>query len=177
MRVLHLVRHAKSSWNETGGGDHERPLAPRGRKAAPAMARWMAENGVAPSLILVSTARRCQETLALMRPCFPGRPQVMTESGLYLASAEDLLARLRRIDRGCDEAMLIGHNPGLHDLALLLAGHGAAADLAALAVKFSTGALASLSFDGEGRGEDWSALARGGLRLIRFVRPGDLPEL
>jgi phosphohistidine phosphatase len=172
MRVLHLLRHAKSSWDDAGAGDHARILAPRGRKAAPAMARWMAGAGVAPRLILVSTARRCQETLALMLPILGGAPQVLRESALYLASADDLLARLRRLDAAQREVMVIGHNPGLHDLALLLAGHGAAEDLARLAAKFSTAALASLSTEGE-----WPGLARGGLRLDRFVRPADLPEL
>jgi phosphohistidine phosphatase len=156
------------------GGGYMYPPVPRGAPtAAPAMARWMASVGVAPSLVLVSTARRCQETLALMLPCFRGRPQVLTEAGLYLASADALLAQLRRLEPGRDEVMLIGHNPGLHDLALSLAGHGAATDLAALAEKFSTGALASLSVEGD----DWSALVPRGAKLVRFVRPSDLPEL
>lgn len=136
------------------------------------MARWMAGAGVAPSLILVSTARRCQETLALMLPILGARTRVLSEGGLYLASADDLLARLRRLEAEHREVLVIGHNPGLHDLALLLAGLGAAEDLARLSAKFSTAALASLSME-----EGWPSLVRGGLRLVRFVRPADLPEL
>lgn len=171
MLTLHLVRHAKAS-RETPVDDHDRPLAPRGRRAAPAMARWMAANGVAPELVLVSTARRCRETWSAMQPEFPSRPAVEVEAGLYLASAVDLLARLRRLPAARREVMLIGHNPGLHELAVSLAGEGAGAEWRQLREKFSTGALATLSSTRLG----WSDLASGSLGLVRFVRPADISE-
>ena len=127
MPTLHLVRHAKAS-RDNPVDDHDRPLAPRGRRAAPAMARWMVAKDIAPELVLVSTARRCRETWAGMQPEFPVRPAVEMEDGLYLASAAELLARLRRLPADRREVMLIGHNPGLHELAVSLAGDGAGTD-------------------------------------------------
>ena len=171
MPTLHLVRHAKAS-RDTPVDDHDRPLAPRGRKAAPVMARWMAEKGIAPELVLVSTARRCRETWAGMQPEFPSRPTVEAEDGLYLASATQLLARLRRLPAGRREVMLIGHNPGLHELAVHLAGDGAAAERRQLQEKFLTGALATLSSPGL----VWSDIGPGRLSLIRYVRPADISE-
>ncbi len=171
MLTLHLVRHAKAS-RDNPVDDHDRPLAPRGRKAAPAMARWMAAEGIAPELVLVSTARRCRETWAGMQPEFPTRPTVEMEDGLYLASAAELLARLRRLSADRGVVMLIGHNPGLHELAVSLAGVGAAVDRRQLQEKFSTGALATLSLPDLA----WSDLGPGRLSLVRFVRPADIVE-
>lgn len=171
MPTLHLVRHAKAS-RDAPVEDHDRPLAPRGRRAAPAMARWMAENGVAPELVLVSTARRCRETWAAMQAEFASRPAVEFEAGLYLAAAGDLLARLRRLPAGRREVMLIGHNPGLHELAVSLAGAGDGVGRRRLHEKFSTGALATLSSPAS----EWSGLSPGRLDLIRFIRPSDIVE-
>jgi phosphohistidine phosphatase len=169
MPILHLFRHAKSSRDDPGLDDHDRPLAGRGRKAAPAMAAWMADNGIVPGLVLVSTARRTRETWAAMQPAFTPRPEVAFEADLYLASAEELLARLRRLRDDGREVMLIGHNPGLHDLSMNLARGGEHAKLVA---KFPTAALCSL----ETGGESWQRLGDGNSRMIRFVRPSDIAE-
>lgn len=171
MPTLHLVRHAKAS-RDNPVDDHDRPLAPRGRRAAPEMARWMAEQGIAPELVLVSTARRCRETWAGMQAEFPARPTVEMEDGLYLASAAEILARLRRLPAGRREVMVIGHNPGLHELAASLAGDGAESERRQLQEKFSTGALATLSSPRL----DWSDLGPRRLSLVRFVRPADIVE-
>jgi len=171
MPVLHIFRHAKSNRDDPGLDDHDRPLSSRGRKAAPAMARWMAENGVAPGLVLVSTARRTRETWALMQGAFAGpRPEVVFEDALYLASVDELLARLRRLsDDDGREVMLIGHNPGLHDLAVTLAGADAGP---ALVEKFPTAALCSLRLGAK----SWGRIAPGSGKIIRFVRPVDISE-
>ena len=136
------------------------------------MARWMVAKGLVPGLVLVSTARRCRETWSAMLPEFPSRPAVEMEEGLYLASAGQLLARLRRLPADRREVMLIGHNPGLHELAISLAGDGAGAERRQLQEKFSTGALATLSSPNLG----WSDLVSGSLSLVRFVRPADIAE-
>lgn len=171
MSLLHLVRHAKSSRDDAGLDDFDRPLAPRGRKSAPTMARWMVENDVTPGLVLASTAKRCRETWALMRPAFKPTPEVEFEDGLYLASAEELLDRVRRLPEKRHEVMLVGHNPGLHDLALrLVSGHGI--EHGRLAEKFPTGALCTIDF---GRAS-WRHTAAKSGQLIRFVRPVDIHE-
>jgi len=168
MPVLHLFRHAKSNRDDPGLDDHDRPLSARGRKAAPAMAKWMAENGVAPELVLISTARRTRETWTGMQAAVTKPPEVLFEQGLYLATAEELLARIRRLADDGREVMVIGHNPGLHELAVLLAGDTADPSLID---KFPTAALCSLQTP-----KSWARLAPGGGKFIRFVRPVDISE-
>lgn len=164
-RRLYLLRHAKSSWKERGLADHERPLAGRGRRAAKAMGRYLREEGIAPELVLCSTARRARETLERIEL---GDGDVRFEDELYAADADTLLARLKRIPTAVGSAMLIGHNPGIQQLALVLARHGSAAH--ELDAKFPTAALATLAF----RARGWDALDRGAAALIDFVRPRDL---
>jgi phosphohistidine phosphatase len=166
MPMLHLLRHAKSSWDESRLDDHDRPLSGRGRKAAPAMGEWMAAHGVAPELILVSTARRTQETLKAIIRSLGDRPEVESEEALYLATADALLARLRQLPPSRHEVMVIGHNPGLHELALLLAQPGEGSDHQRLREKFPTAALASLESAGP-----WPSLKPRSMRLVRCIRP------
>jgi phosphohistidine phosphatase len=166
-RRLYLLRHAKSSWKEKGLADHDRPLARRGRRATKAIRRHLREQGVEPELLLCSTARRARETLEGIEPAL-GRGKVRVEPDLYGAGPADLLARLQAIPAAVRSVMVIGHNPGLAQLALLLARHGSRVH--ELEAKFPTGALATLAF----RGPGWAALDRGTAELIEFIRPRDL---
>ena len=145
---LLLLRHAKSSWDDPSLADHDRPLAPRGRKAAKRICEYLRDEEIEVSLVLCSSARRARETLERVQP--PG--EVMIEPGLYGASASQLLERVRRVPDDFDSVMLIGHNPALEDLTLALARPGT--ELAGQ--KFPTGALATLTFSGP-----WHALAPG----------------
>jgi phosphohistidine phosphatase len=146
---LYLLRHAKSSWDEPGLADHDRPLARRGERAADAMGRYLREHGIEPEVILCSTATRTRQTLERL-----GLPDARIEPELYGADA----ATLRALIPDASSVMLIGHNPGMQDLALSLARSGA--KLGELAEKFPTGALATIELD---TGE-----------LVDFVRPRDL---
>src|SRR4051812_25831408 len=143
MKRLYLLRHAKSSWKDTSLPDHDRPLAGRGRRAAKAIARHLREQGIEPELVLCSTARRARETLERIEPGL-GTPAVQVEDDLYAASAPVLLDRLRNVPDTVGSVMLIGHNPGLQELALDLA-HPAPA-VRELATKYPTAALATLAF-------------------------------
>ena len=165
-RVL-LMRHAKSSWKDTAVPDHDRPLAGRGKRAAKAMGRYMRDERVAPALVLCSTARRARETLARIEPGM-ARHSVRVERQLYGASADALLERLRRVPDTFDSVLMIGHNPGLQELALYLAAPSAERD--ELGAKYPTAALATL----EVSAESWRAVDRGSARLVGFVRPRDL---
>lgn len=169
MKTLHLLRHAKSSWKEPGTEDHARPLARRGERAAERMGMLAAEAGVRPDLVLCSTAERARATLARVLPRLKGEPRVLFEAGLYLASAGALLDRLCQVDPGVGEVLLVGHNPGLGELAVLLAGSGEAADRLRMARKFPTGAWAEICFR-----EPWAQLGPGRGELRRFVAPRDL---
>jgi phosphohistidine phosphatase len=167
MLMLCLLRHAKSSWEDASVQDFDRPLAPRGEAAAPRMGAYMADNGISPQLILCSPAARTRQTLALLLPKLPGAATVEFEEGLYLASAGSLLARVRKIQANTACLMIVGHDPGLHTLALELAGRGEAADLRRLAHKFPTAGLAVISF----KISQWSKIKAKAGRLERFMSP------
>jgi phosphohistidine phosphatase len=164
-RVLHLLRHAKSSWDDPELPDADRPLTGRGERAAARLARQLARDRVAPGLVLCSTARRARQTLELILPVL-GDPEVVFEDGLYGAGAPALLTRVRQLPAGIREAMLIGHNPGIHELALSLAGPGTPVSLRE---GFPTGALVSLRFEAA----TWGDLRRGGV-VTRLLRPREL---
>jgi phosphohistidine phosphatase len=129
------------------------------------MGDFMKAQGVEPDLILCSTAVRARQTLDLVLPRLPCVPQVAHEDGLYLASAPRLLARVRKLEPPVRHALLIGHDPGMHMLAVELSGEGAAKSLEALAAKFPTAALAVIQFSTR----DWSKIApaRGRLELFQ----------
>src|SRR3546814_409083 len=155
--TLHLLRHAKSSWDAPGVADHDRPLSERGRRAAAAMAAHFRKAGIAPDLVLCSSARRTVDTLAAIRPRLPKDVAIETTADLYEVDAGTLLARVRRVPASVEVLLLVGHNPGMEGLATGLAGAGSdAAARAGLDHKFPAGALASLDFDG-----DWRDLACG----------------
>lgn len=131
------------------------------------MRRWARKHDVRPQLVVCSSAVRARETLQRVLPGL-GEPEVWYEVALYAASAETLLARVRALPDEVDEAMLVGHNPGLMDLVLRLAGAGALRDRAAKNVP--TGALAVLELDVA----SWTEAVPGCASLARFVVPRDL---
>lgn len=175
MRQLLLFRHAKSSWDDASLTDHARPLNARGRRAADAMAQQMQRLGLAPDAVLVSSARRTLQTLEALQP-IEGAPVIEVMDELYLAPWQGLLEVLRRLPPTVRSAMVIGHNPGLHELALALLGPTGAAlgGVAAqrLAAGLPTGALAEFTL-----AAPWRDLPEGGGRLVRFIAPRDLPEV
>lgn len=122
-RRLTLIRHAKSSWSDAGIDDFDRELNERGQHDAPMMGRRLKARGARPSLIITSPARRARQTAQLLAREI-GYPLefVQSEPELYLASAADMLAVLARQDPGFLDLVLVGHNPGLTDLAAGLSG-------------------------------------------------------
>ncbi|GLK82541.1 SixA phosphatase family protein [Ancylobacter defluvii] len=165
MLRLMLFRHAKSDW-PAGVADRERPLAPRGRRAAPVMGTYMVRSGLTPSQVLVSPARRTLETWAAACDSWASPPPTTYEEAIYEAAPEMLLDVVRR--RGTDSPlMLVGHNPGLESLTSRLV---AAADRARLPVKFPTGGLAVIDLPAKG----WAEVGPGTGTLERFVTPRSL---
>ena len=177
MLTLILLRHAKSSWDGPGLSDFERPLAKRGKKAAPEIGGALARLGLRPDLILCSGAVRARETLALVLPALGSRsPPVVYDDALYMALPDGLLTGLHKIKpdhQGNSPkcVMMVGHNPGFEELALLLAGDGPADKLARLSEKFPTAAAAVIAFDAE----SWPDLRPGTGRLNHFLTPKGLP--
>lgn len=171
MRQLLLLRHAKSSWDDPKLPDFERPLNPRGRAAAASMRGAMAGLGLAPDQVLVSTARRTLETLDALEP-WDETPLIDRMDALYLAPAAGLLRAVQDLQPTVRSVMVIAHNPGLHDLVMLLLGTPAAesADHRRLREGYPSGALVELVVPGP-----WAELQEGGARLVRFLCPRDLP--
>jgi phosphohistidine phosphatase len=163
-----LLRHAKSSWSDPSLPDVERPLAPRGERAARSIAEYLRRKRIRPSLVLCSSARRARQTLEAIEPSLGKRCAVELSSELYAASVETLLERLRAVPESAGSVMLIGHNPGLEELALALASTGA--DLPRLRGKFPTGALAVIAVESK----SWAALEPGDGALVDYVVPREL---
>lgn len=170
MPTLLLLRHAKSDWGDPARDDFDRPLNSRGREAAPRMGREIAARGWAPDHALVSPARRARQTWELASAQFPRPLTTAYDRRLYLASPETLLAALRQVEGVPETVVLVGHNPGIGELAKSLAGPGSGKPaLDALREKFPTAALARFTFAGA-----WADLAPGAARLTDFLRVKDL---
>jgi len=169
MKSVYLLRHAKSSWADASLADIDRPLATRGRSAAPKMGQYMKDKRLIPDAVLVSGASRALETWDLIRPVL-GEPRVRVEKNLYMATPDMMLAWLRQLDNDVDAVMMIGHNPGFEELARGLAGDGRKKAQKRLRRKYPTAGLAVLRFDTPG----WAAISWGDGYLERFVRPKDI---
>jgi phosphohistidine phosphatase len=164
-----LLRHAKSSWDDVSVPDEERPLAPRGRRAVALLEQHLRATDVGVDLVLCSPARRTRETWAGVRAGLRSAREVRFDPALYGASASELLNIVHQVDDRHASVLLIGHNPGLEELAARLIAGGAAKALTRLGEGFPTGALATLWLDAP-----WSDLDRRGARLDSYVRPRDL---
>jgi phosphohistidine phosphatase len=173
MRTICLLRHAKSSWDHPSLSDHDRPLAPRGRKTAPLVGHFLSTEGLIPDVVLCSTAARTRETWDLVARYLDDGIPVQFDRELYGASVEEMLGALQAISDESERVLVVGHNPGTENLAEALAARGPSDEFRRLRQKFPTGALAVLEFEGP----RWSDLAPGTCRLARFVRPKDLPDV
>ncbi len=172
MKILTLLRHAKSGWDDPVTRDFDRPLNPRGRRAARTVGREMKAQGLAFDLVLASKARRVIETLDEVESAYgPLEPDY--DERLYLAGTGTLLEIVRRAP-DVERLLLVGHNPGLEELALRLSRHDADPLRAEVAVKYPTGTLVEIELPID----RWSDVAEGEGRIARLIRPRDLdPEL
>jgi phosphohistidine phosphatase len=171
VKRLYLLRHAKSSWGDPHLSDHDRPLAPRGRRAATRIGRHLRSAGIEPEEVLCSTAARARQTLDAVLPFLDPHVTVHIEDEIYRADSDELLDRLREVSSTVASVMLIGHNPSLQELALTLANDGDGDQLTArLAEKFPTAGLAAFAV----ATDEWSELGRAPARLDRFLVPREL---
>lgn len=174
MHQLLLLRHAKSSRDDATLADRDRPLNSRGQHAAATMRAAMRRLGLAPDLILVSPSCRTLQTLEALQP-WDDTPLTEHVAALYLGNAGQLLAVLHEVAETVRSVLLIGHNPGMHELALQLAGKEprVRSDQAMrrLMEKYPPGALAEFAIAGP-----WWQLNAGDGRLVRFLTPKDLQE-
>ncbi len=159
---LILLRHAKSDWPEEVP-DHDRPLAKRGRRDAPAVGRWLRQHGHIPDAVICSTARRTRETWELARAKLDGDPAVTFEPRAYAASAMTLLYLVRELPESAGTALIIAHNPGISELARSLAGTSRGE------LSFPTAGVAVLEVR-----LSWADLGPGGASLVAFATPADM---
>ncbi|MDX5361434.1 MAG: histidine phosphatase family protein [Alphaproteobacteria bacterium] len=167
MRILLLFRHAKSSWTDPKLDDHDRPLNRRGRDAAPAMARYMAAEGLVPDFVWCSTARRAHETLDLWSLATGRTPPVEYRRDLYLAGVATIVSTVRRTDDAHRMAMLVGHNPGLAHAAQDLLADRDSPEAVEMSLKFPTAAVAVISFPVD----RWAGVTPGTGKLERYLTP------
>jgi len=163
MHALHLLRHAKSSWKEDVE-DRERRLNRRGREAARWVGRHLPAAIGALDLVLCSSAARTRETMDLILADYRVRPRCVIEDELYAASPEKLMKRLRRLDEDDLNVLLIGHNPGIHQLAVTLADANSTGLRALVSGKFPTAARASFTVP-----DRWSTLGGSRYELAAYV--------
>ena len=170
MRSLTLLRHAKSSWDDDSLDDFDRPLNDRGRKAAKAIGRHLADRDASFDLILASPARRVVETLDGLAAGGWAAGAIQFERAIYFASTTDLLDLVRATPDKVKRLMLVGHNPVLAMLAVQLTQDDAQGLRAMVAEKYPTGALAEMALDVE----SWKDVDRGCGRLTAFTPPRSL---
>jgi phosphohistidine phosphatase len=172
MKSLYLMRHAKSDWQDPRLDDFDRPLSARGARAAPRMGRYLRENLETPDHILCSTAKRAALTWQLTIEAFEVDIPVTWSDDLYLATPVELTKAVNTLaPPAANVVLLIGHNPGLERLAVILAGSGSRPDaLGHLKAKFPTAAVAVFECDVLA----WTDLRPGRGRLTGFIRPKDL---
>ena len=170
-RRLILLRHAKSDWPDVP--DRDRPLAKRGRRDAPRIGRWLHEHGYQPDVVVVSAATRTRQTWDLVAPELGGSPAVHFEPRAYAASALTLLYLAQELPARYRTALLIGHNPGLSELATSLAAppesDRATDNGPRPAISLPTAAVAVFDFRG-----GWPSLSPGHARLTSLTTPADL---
>lgn len=170
MRRLLLLRHAKAERSGAGAADQERNLIERGRSDAGKIGRYMAAHGLVPDRVLLSTALRCRQTWAHAAEAFRPQPPAASSPALYNATPQALLAAVRETPAAARTLLVIGHNPGLHELALLLIAAGDVEERERLREKLPTCGLVAIDF----AFDDWVTLHPRCGRLERFVSPRTL---
>ena len=165
-RQLILWRHAKSDWSNSSLADHDRPLTPRGIKAAQRIARWLVSEKLRPEQVLCSSAVRTKQTLAFLTRQQPIPTKF--DSQLYHAEADKILAIISKVNPDIKRLMLVGHNPGYEELVKQLNAQTDHPAMQTIKV-MPTGAIALFEFDG-----DWLDCPSLSMRLISLVRPKTL---
>ena len=171
MKTLTVLRHAKSSWDDAVARDFDRPLNARGQRAAVTFGRHMRSEGLSFDHVVASPAVRITETVEQVETGYGSALAPAWDRRIYLASASTLMDVVHELPAGADSALLIGHNPGLEDLILMLVPDRAGDALRdSVEEKFPTAALAVITFDTD----DWGTIRSNTGTLVRFVRPRDL---
>jgi len=166
---IYLLRHVKSSWDDPGLADHDRPLAPRGRSSGKRLRRHIRAAGLVPDLVLCSSAVRAVQTWEAVRDGLPPDTRIEISVDLYGADASSLLRRLNGLPESVRSVLVIGHSPAIDGLAVGLAGTGDPTARERMTVKYPTGGLALLTAE-----TAWAELGWNAAALEEFVVPREL---
>lgn len=174
MKRLTLLRHAKSGDDGTVARDFDRALNAKGRRAARAIGRHMRNASLHFDIVFASPARRVAETLQEVEAGYGGALAPQWEKSIYLATPDELLDVIHAAPDDSESVLLIGHNPGLEELVLMLVPHSGDGPRGQVEIKYPTASLAEMTFPVD----HWAEVGEGNGALVRFVRPRDLdPEL
>ena len=168
-KTLYILRHAKAEVGTAAQDDHERDLAPRGLKDASAMGKYLAAQRIHPGKVLCSTAARARQTLEQFQGAFKEKFKAEYTPKLYMASAKDILKLIAATSGDVQSLLIVGHNPGFHELSLTLAKQGDGDMLEDIRLKFPTCAFAAITLDTQ-----WSEVAHARGTLKQFVVPKEL---
>ena len=167
MRRLLLLRHAKAERSQPGESDHDRVLAPRGRADAKRLGAYLARHAFAPDRAVVSTATRTRETWTQVAQAFPAPPPVDFDERIYNAAPHTILQAIKETASETETLLIIGHNPGMQELASMLIATGDVDARERLGEGFPTSALAVIAF----ALADWGSLHSRAGRLQHFITP------
>ena len=170
MKTIYMLRHAKSSWDDSSLSDHDRPLNKKGRAAAPRVGAHMKEAGYLPDLVLCSTATRTRQTLDAVLSESEAEPAIEFQEELYLAGPGEMLDLVRSVPDTVESVLLVGHNPGTEMLTAALSGDGLPETVHLMSAKFPTAGLAIIELSVD----RWKDIVSGCGSLREFVRPRDL---
>jgi phosphohistidine phosphatase len=170
MKTLYVLRHAKAERDAPSGEDYDRPLAARGRDDAARLGKVLKKNLTNwPDIIVSSPSARTLETVEHLTAAWSKPPAIQTDEKLYLAPASRLLETVRKLSDTAGSAMLVGHNPGMEELAIQLANKVASDALYRMRTKFPTCALATFEISTD----SWARVSPDLARLVSFSTPKD----
>ena len=159
MKILLLLRHAKSSWKDKGLKDFDRPLNERGKRDAKAIGTLIRKEEIVPDLVLSSPAVRARETTAIVLATAKPATELRYDERIYEADALRLLEVISQIEENFNSVLIVGHNPGMEELLELLTG---------CSEHMSTATLAQIYLKGV---DKWSKVSRGKATLELIVKP------
>ena len=164
MKILLLLRHAKSSWKDESLSDFDRPLNERGKKAAQAIGRYIRKQKIVPDLVLSSPAVRARETIGIIVTTAKLTAEIRYDQRIYEADPPRLVQVLSQLEDTFSSVLLVGHNPGIEDLLSLLTGSSQ---------HMPTAALAKICLEGA---DDWSEISQAKAILELMIKPKDITE-
>lgn len=170
MKTLYLLRHAKTESAKATEGDIDRKLTPRGIDASKTVGSYLRERGYNPAFVICSPARRTRETFELVMRSAGLAPPHRFEKVIYLATIDKIMDQITKMDDHIKSLMIVGHNPGMHHLAITLAQPENTDMRTTLALKYPTGALTVLRF----AVDSWKSIEPGEGELIDFATPDSL---